>query len=141
MAGIVLPHADIALFSDPVASRVIFPRVQALPQTRRYERTVVRFEGDDQPTPFGGEGRPRSYQLQARFLSGEQATLAALIALLDLAHQAPDPRLLLRTHVALIGELNEIEVVTVDEVVTTPAGAGVFDVTFTANTVAYTIAV
>lgn len=141
MPAIELDLADIALFSDPDGTRVQLPRLTGLSRSRNFDQALVRFEGDEHPTPFRGEGRPRSMPLAVRFLDTEHATAAALIALFEAAQDAPDPRLLLRVPVGLVEALNAIEVVTVADVSEVVVDGRAIDVTFTANTVAYTIEV
>lgn len=141
MPAIELTQADIALFADPDTTRVILPRVTALQRTRTFDQAFVRFEGDQHPTPFRGEGRPRTIPVTCRFLDSEHATAAALIALFEAAQDAPDPRILIRVPVGLVADLNAIEVVTVSEVTETLVDGRAIDVAFTANTVAYTIEV
>lgn len=141
MGGIVLAKPDLALFSDVEATRVTIPRLRGISRTRRFDQTLVRFEGDEQPTPFRGEGRPRTYPLVARYFANEHDDLAALLALFELAQDAPDPRMLLRITAGLVPELNAIEVVVVSEITDTFVPGQAVDVSWTASTVAYTIEV
>lgn len=139
MAGVLLERAELALWSDVAATRLLLPRVQVLTPSRRFEMALVRFEGDTDRTAFRGEGRSRSYQMTARFLEGEHSTLVALLDLFDAAHDDLDGRLLLRTHVGVVPGLNPVEAVVVSEV-SAPWQRGLAaDVSFTAETVTYTL--
>lgn len=139
MAGVVLERADLALWSDVAGTRVVIPRLQVLTPSRRYEQVLVRFEGDTDRTAFRGEGRFRSYQMTARFVEAEHSTLVALLDLFDAAHDDVDGRLLLRTHVGVVSGLNPVEAVVVSEVSSPWSRGLVGDVSFTAETVAYTL--
>jgi hypothetical protein len=143
MAGIVLDFPDIALFSDPVNTRVVLPRMSGQVRHRAFESTMVRFEGDTAPTPFSGEGRTVTYDLKIRFrgdeLGHEHDVLLDLLDLFEAAHAAPDPRLLLRTNAGRVDGLNPIEVVIVSDVHETPVSGRVWDVTFVATAVEYSV--
>ncbi|MCU1488299.1 MAG: hypothetical protein JWN67_5045 [Actinomycetia bacterium] len=139
MAYVVLPHSDMALFSDVANTRVIFPRLTAGGWTETPEEAVVKFYGDSRATPFRGEGETVSYPFAARYFPAEQQLLADMIALFKLAHLAPDSRLMLRSNAAGIPDLNPVEVVTVATWTPTPTGAGHYDFTFTANAVEFTV--
>lgn len=136
-----LGRADIALWSNVAGTRLVIPALQVLTPSRRYEQTLVRFEGDVDRTAFRGEGRSRSYQLTARYTQAEHEDLAALLALFDAAHDDVDGRLALRTHVGSAAGLNPLEAVVVSDV-SAPWSRGLAsDVSFVAETVAYTLAV
>lgn len=139
MATVYLAKPDIALFADPGATLVVIPHLVAAPRTRTREQASVRFEGDEAPTTFRGEGRTRVYDLTARFGGDEHDDMLALIDLIEAAHDAPDGRLQLRTNFFDTPGLNPFEVVTVSNVVEQHLGGKAWDVRFTATTTAHTI--
>lgn len=141
MATVHLQKPDLALFSDPVNTRVIVPHMIAAPRTRRWEQASVRFEGDTAPTVFRGEGVGRSYGIVCRYSHVEHDDMAALLRLLESAHTAPDGRIQLRTNFFDAGGLDRYEVVTVADVTETHVKARAWDVSFTATTVQHTLAV
>lgn len=142
MTALVLLRADIALWSDPVASRVILDRLQVLQPPETFEQVFVRFEGDERSTGWRGEGTDATFQMTARFISGEHQAAADLLALFRTAHRTdPDGRLLLRTHVGEVAGLNHMEAVLVPTFTPAPARAGVTDISFTAQAVNFTLAV
>ena len=142
MAQVQLGQADIALLSNPGATRVLIPHLVSAPRRRSRVGTTVLFAGDDYPTPFRGTGRAMTLDLTARFGPTEHETMLDLVELLDVvAAEAPDSRLLLRTHYALAAGLDLAVAVVVFDVVDTPLGAGAFDVSFTATVVEHTFAV
>jgi hypothetical protein len=140
VTALVLTRADVALWSDPESSRVVLDRLQVLAPADVFEVAFQRFEGDDDATGFRGEGQGRTYQMTARFLSGEHATAAALVALFRTAHRDdPDGRIQLRTHAGEVGGLNAMEAVLVSGVNQAWAKAGQLDISWTATTVLYSI--
>jgi len=140
VSTVVLVRADIALWSDPASSRVQLDRLQVLSPADAFETVFQRFEGYDDDSGFRGEGQNRVYQMTARFVSGEHDAAAALVALFRTAHRDdPDGRLLLRTHAGEVAGLNDIEAVLVSGFTRAPALAGVVDVSWTAQTVVYTL--
>lgn len=141
MTAVVLAKADLALISDLANQRVTIPHLTAAVPQRGYAGTVVRFAGDTFGTPFRGEGRTKSWALTARFARTEQATLLALIKLLDLAAGSADSRLLLRTHYGQAAGLDEATAVVVFDVQPQPQIGLFVDVTFTATAVDWTPAV
>lgn len=144
MSTVDLGRADLALFSDPVATRVVIPALTAIPARRSRAGTLVQFEGDKFPTGFRGTARSWTFDLTCRFTADQHAELLALLTLIDeTAPDSPDSRLLLRTHLGLAPGLNSTVAVQVFDVAPTPAadGPGVFDVQFTATVVNHTLAV
>lgn len=144
MTGVALTRADIALFSDPASTLLVIPRLQVMQRTRQPEQTLVRFEGDVSPTLFRGEGLEVSYPLTARYLEDEHADAYALLALFETAHlDAADGRLQLRAHAGAVGGLNPFEVIAVSDITegAGAAGDGVWDISFTATRLTYTIEV
>lgn len=141
MPSVILANADLALFSDPNGTRVVLPRVKAQARNRSFQQTVVQFEGDSQPTQFRGVARPRSYGMTARFLSAEHSTMNSLLALFESAFDAADGRLLLRTNAFLVTGLNPIEAIVAADVAETPVGGQAWDVSWTAQTVKFSLAV
>lgn len=142
MTQVVLGRADLALLSDLAGSRVVIPRLTAMPVTRGRERMFVRFVGDEYPTAFRGEGRQSSYALTCRYARKRHAELLALRTFLHTTVPAAmDPRMLLRTHYALVAGLDEAVAVEVDGPVTETISAAMVDVTFTVQVVQYTPAV
>lgn len=141
MTAVLLGKADLALFTDPVNHRVIIPHLTAATPDRTYAGTTVLFEGDLYGTPFRGPGRAKSWPLTARYKANEQDQLVALIALLDLAADSADSRLLLRTHYGQVDGLDEATAVVVFGVQPQPQMGLFFDVQFTAQAVAFSLAV
>lgn len=141
MTAIVLPNADIALWTDPAGTRVAIPHLTAVGDTRTYSGVVVQFAGDTLPTPFRGEARSGSYRLTARFKQAEQATLLALLALFSTAAAAADSRLQLRTHYGQVAGLDDVLAVAVFGVEVSPQTGLYVDVAFTAEVVASTVEV
>lgn len=141
MAAVTLERADIAGWWDVAGTRLVIPRLQVLTPSERVETAFVRFEGDEARTGFRGEGRESSFAMTARYLSGEHDQAADLLALFRTAHDEVDGRLLLRTHLGEVAGLNELEAVLVAEWSRAYAGAGVVDVSFTAESVAFSLSV
>lgn len=136
MAGIsvVLDRARIGLWSDP-SNQLKIPRLTAFPITVTFAGVTAQFVGDEFPTGFHGESTARSYALTCRYMKGEQADVAALLALFATAHAAADNRLMLRTHVGQVPGLDGCDAVQVFGVQPSP-GAGLYwDVAFTAAVV------
>lgn len=138
MAGVILRTADLALLSDPVATRVLIPHLVAVQPQQGWDGTVVRFAGDAYPTPFRGEGRDQSWQLQARYGGTEHEELADLLALLDRAAQAADSRLALRTHYGQVPGLDDVYAVVIFGVQVVPQPGQLAEVSMTAQRVAWT---
>ena len=141
MPYLALPKPDIGRFVDFEATRVELPRLGGQSLNETYDETLELFEGDDQPTPFGGQGAPRAWALAIRFSKDEHQDLADLVALLRLARSSSDRRLMLRTNAFTVEYLNAVEVVTIAAFTTTPASGRAWDFSCVANTVAYTVAV
>ena len=141
MSYVTLAKPDIALFSNVSGTRVVLPRMSGQGRKRTFEQSSVRFEGDNCDTTFRGQGRGRQYSLRVRFTGAEHATMASLLALFDMAQDAADGRLQLRTNAFSVAGLNPLEVVTVSEIDEQPVGGLAWDVSFTASTVEYTLAV
>ncbi len=138
--SVVLDRARIGLWSAP-GSQLSIPHLTGMAITRAYAGTSVQFVGDTYPTGFRGESSSRSYAMTARYMNGEQAQVLALLALFDVAHAAPDSRLILRTHFGQVPGLDGTEAVQVFGVTPTPAMGLYWDVAFTALVVESSIAV
>lgn len=95
MASVTLTKPDIAMFADPT-DRVRIGHMRQGSPTRAGNRTHVRFEGDEWPTAWSGEGRSLDMPFVARFVEPEHADFVAFRSLLDRAIDAPDGRLVLR---------------------------------------------
>jgi hypothetical protein len=140
MSAVSLGKADLALFSD-LTQRVTVPHLLASPQSRGYAGTTVQFAGDTLPTPFRGTTRRKSWAMTARYLRTEQAGLLALIQLVETAADAPDSRLLLRTHYGQAAGLDESVAVVIFNL-EPAAQMGLYaDLSFTAEAVQYTLEV
>lgn len=140
MSSIVLTHADIALWSDPVGSRVVLDVLQVLNQADEYESVGQRFEGDGDATAFRGAGQSRTFQMTARFVAGQHDDAARLLALFRTAHRDdPDGRLQLRSHLGDVEGLDDLEAVRVSGVTRTWGRAGLLDVSWTATTVLFSL--
>lgn len=138
MSALTLAHADIALWEDAEDSRVVLPILRDLTPTVRYEMALTRFAGDRERTGARGVGRDGSFRLTARFLRAQHDTAAALLDLFDYAAlEASSGVLLLRTHLGEVAGLAVVAGVVVSEVTSTPVTAGVWDISFTAETVAW----
>ena len=139
---VVLDNADIGLWGDFQATRIVIPHLQVLSPSESFEQTYIRFEGDQRKTGFRGEGDDAVFQMTARYATGEHADAAELVELFRTAHlDDADGRLMLRTHVGEVGGLNDLEAVMVPTF-TRPFAAGRYlDVSFTAQAVAYTLEV
>lgn len=140
MTAVVLPHADLALFTD-LTQRVQFPHLTAAANQRGYAGSTVQFSGDTYPTAFSGVTRTKSWQMQARYKVNEQDQLLALLTLLDAAHDAPDRRLLLRTHYGQAVGLDDATAVVVFAVEQTPQMGLYVDVSFTCEAVQFSLEV
>lgn len=138
MAQVFLRQPDLSLFADPTV-RVRIPHLIAAPRTRTREMVLVRFEGDSAPTSFRGEGGARSYELTCRYPSNRHVEMKELLDLLELAQDAPDSRLALRTHHFDVPGLGPFEVVVAGDISETYASGRAWDVRFTASTVAYSL--
>lgn len=141
MAGVTLALPDLALFSDPAGTRVEIPHLTSAPRTRKRDLVLVRFEGDPEATPFRGEGSTRVYDVTCRYSRYEASAMDDLLALLDLAHTAPDGRLQLRTAWYVGAGMDAYEVIVAGDVSETPLPGRAWDVKFTATVVASTVAV
>lgn len=138
MARTTQGRADIALLSDPGATKVVIPFLSALSTPFGRDTTFVRFAGDTYPTAWHGEGRSAYFPLTCLFPRARHDQLDALLRLLrDVAPAAPDPRLLLRTHAGLVPGLNAASVVEVDGEVTPNWSAAMVTVAFTVRVVEY----
>lgn len=146
MTRLELGRADLALFTDPIGSRVLIPHLVGLVRTRERVGVDVRFEGDEWPTPFDGEGRLGQLDLTCRYGESDLAQRIALEHLVDeLAPARFDKRLLLRLHLDsgadLAPELQTFVAagnalaVRIRRLVSTPTGAGNADITATATVV------
>lgn len=131
MARLELQHADLALYAD-LSDRVTLTRLTGMERSRDLAGTTVLFEGDTDPTPFRGQGLGRTYNLSVAFGVDEHADMVALLSLLERAHQAPDGRLLLRTHIGTVAGLDPATVVSVFGVTESPLGGRGWQVRFTA---------
>lgn len=138
---LILTVPDIALFSDPEGTRVEIPHLRGQRRTRRFDQTVVLFEGDDFPTAFRGVGRSRTYDLECVYTASEHLAMRQLLDLLEDAHDAVDGRLQLRTNAGQVEGLDPVAVVTVAEVPEEPLGGLGWRVTFTATVVQHTVEV
>lgn len=139
--SVPLERADIALLSDIEATRIQLPRLRAAAPTNTREGVRTRFSGDTLPTPFRGEGRDRTIPLVARFLASEQQTMVDVIALFDMAHDAVDGRLLLRTHLGLVAGFDPTLAVVVFDDSVAPVDYGSWDLSFTAMAVEWSVEV
>lgn len=108
MALVVLTTTDFALLVDPVNTRVRVPHLTAAPLSERWNGTAVAFAGDTLPTGFVGEGGTATRSLTCLYGGTEQNDLAALIRLFRTAREQPDPRLLFRTHIGQVGDLDPV---------------------------------
>lgn len=135
MALVVLAQSDMALLADPVRTRVGIPHLVAAPLQRRFEGTAVRFAGDQYPTPFYGEGRGLQRQLTGLYGGSEHEQLAALVRLLELAASHVDPRLLFRTHIGQVADLDPIMAVSVFGYEVTPGRGQLQTLTMTVDAV------
>jgi hypothetical protein len=133
-----LERADFALVSDLEGTRVVVERLQVLISAKQYRRVTVQFEGDDAETGFRGQGRRGTFQMTARFLTGEHQALADLVDLFDLVDDDPDGRILFRTHLGEVDGLNDVEAILVSDVSKQPVGDGTIDVSFNATAVRFT---
>jgi hypothetical protein len=114
VAFIDLGHADLALFADPVNTRVKIPFLAAFSPQVQPEVVLRRFEGESAPRMFRGEGLVRSMSLSMLYPFGFHAEALALERLLAFAYEeAPDGRLQLRTNAGRVGGLDPLEVVAV----------------------------
>lgn len=140
MTAVVLGKADIALWSDPGATRVVIPHLGGAARNLGTSGAVVQFEGDDYPTPFRGTSRSATYDLTCRYGAHEHDQLLALVRLLDeVAPAAPDSRLMLRTHVGQVAGLDPVVAVVVFAVPPVPARGLVVDLQFQATVVQSTV--
>jgi hypothetical protein len=114
VARVDLTDADLALFSDPVGTRVAIPFLTAFAPQVQPEVVLRRFEGERSPRMFRGEGVTRSMSLSMLFPSDYHQDALALESLLRFAfEEAPDGRLQLRTNAGRVGGLDPLEVVAV----------------------------
>lgn len=135
-----LGAADVALFSD-LDNRVKIPTLLSSSPDVKYDGTAVRFLGDKLPTAFRGEGESGTYSFTARYARDKQAQLATLVKLFRTAHESPDSRLFLRTHVGQVAGLDFAGAVIVLGFQPVPQFGQYFDLSFTAQAVAYTLVV
>lgn len=141
MASVQLGRAELSLWSDPGASRVVIPSLMSMPISRGRDRTAVRFLGDDFPTGFHSEGRDHTYALSCRYPRAMHAELLALVDLLDeVAPAAVDKRLLLRTHWSLAAGLDVAVAVELTGPLSVTPDAPAVEVSFTVQVVEHTFA-
>lgn len=140
MASVLLPKADLALFSD-LTKRTVIPFLMSSAPERSYAGVGVRFAGDAFATPFRGEGRTKSWNLTCRYIKTDQARLLELLDLIELAANSPDSRLFLRTHYGQVPGLNEAIAVQILNIQPVPQVGLYYDVSFTAQAVNFTLAV
>lgn len=141
MASVELAKPDMSLFSDMAGTRVVLPRMTGQTRTRTFETALVRFEGDEAPTPFRGGGAGRAYNLMVRYSGKEHAQMAALLNLFRQAHDAVDGRIALRTNAYQVADLQPFEVVSVDSISETPIGGLAWEVSWVATAVQFSIEV
>jgi hypothetical protein len=131
----ILEHADLALLSDPVATRVVLRRPTGQAKTVTGEGTYVRFEGRTRPTSARGEGLANVWQIELVFARSEHAEALAVEALLETAFTAADDRLVLRTRLGTVEGLDPVQVVSVHAWQPTPQAGGVRRLSFEATEV------
>jgi hypothetical protein len=142
MANVDLGTADLALLSDPVGTLVTIPYLTAFAPQMSPAVALVRFEGDQYPTAFRGEGLSRTLSLSATFSRRQHEDALALEQLLLYAHtQAADGRLQLRTHTGLVDGLDPLEVFVVTSWSHVPHAGLYRVVNMNAVRVAYTLEV
>ena len=142
VASTDLGKAELALWSDPVGTRIVIPHLVAMPITRLRDRVAVRFLGDQFPTGFHSEGRDHNYALSSIYGRDEHAELLDLTDLLDeIAPAAVDRRLLLRTHWSLAPGLDVAVAVEVTGPLTVTPDSPAVAVTFTVQVVQHTFVV
>ena len=130
MASVTLTKPDIAMFADPT-DRVRIGRMQHASPSRSANRIHVRFEGEEWPTAWTGEGRSHTIPFVARFFEHEHSDFAAFLSLLDRAVDAADGRLVLRMLRSTQPYLNDLLIGTIDEWQETRVGGLVWDVAVT----------
>lgn len=130
-----LARADMALLSNPGPTRVVIPRMQVLTPETTFGETVVRFDGFRRGQSFRDDGVDDTWQCTARYMADEHALMAALISLFKARFVDPDGRILFRTHMGEIGDLNDVEAVVVSKVSTSWQGGQIADVSFQAQAV------
>jgi hypothetical protein len=140
VTAVVLAKADLALFAD-LTQRVQIPRLTASAPARKYAGATVQFAGDQYPTPFRGTTRAKSWAFTARYMAADQALMLSLISLIETAADAPDSRLLLRTHYGQAVGLDEATAVIVLEVDPAPQMGLYADLSFTCEACQFTLEV
>jgi hypothetical protein len=138
MTTVALVKADLALFSD-LTQRVQIPRLTASSTVRKYAGTTAQFAGDTFPTPFRGTTRAKTWQFTARYMAADQSLMLALINLVEVAANAPDSRLLLRTNYGQASGLDEATAVVVLEVDPAPQMGLYADLGFTCEACQFTL--
>jgi len=137
MASVLLDSSDVALLSDPVASRVVLPRLSGMDDQQQAEVAHVQFEGYDDPSGFRGTSRTVDRRLMVRFMAREHETMGQLLDLFETARLAVDGRLLLRPNLFTVPGMNPLFVFLASDVAKTPADVQVWDVTWTARLVEF----
>lgn len=102
MAFITFEDIDVALYADIPGTLVTIPTMSAAPWRKHYNSTLVEFDGDEWPTPFTGEGKTQSWDMQVTFGNHQHELAKALEDLFDLAHDSVDSRIQIRADTSTV---------------------------------------
>ena len=134
MTRLQLRKPDVALFSDPVGTRVELPRMTVLSRQVEPRAALVSFEGYDDPVLIrGAAGRRRPVDIGVSYFRQEHQQLVALLALLERLQTAPDGRLQVRSVTSDTPGLDGLLVVGVTSWSEVPARQGVRTVSISAT--------
>lgn len=139
MTTLLLTAADIALFSDPVPTRVEIPHLVVADPVERDDATLVHLEGLDWPVAYWSPHLDGEISCVARFPHTEHAAAIALIDLFRTARNSADRRLQLRTNHGLVAGWDDLLVGIVNEIPRQHLMGQAWDLPFTLRRVHYTL--
>lgn len=139
--SLTLQTGDIALWSDPIGTRVLIPHLVRADPTESDDSTLVHLEGLELPVAYTGTHTDTTVQCLARWTEYEHDLLLAFVDLLRTARAADDRRLLLRTNGGAVGGFDELHVGVVRSIPRTRATGRAYDIPFVLEAVHYDLEV